>query len=306
MSRWLLLALLALPAALDLIAAESSHVPNATPERTCSEGKGLFEDVCCDFCPHGKVVHRGCTETSPTSCKDCIKGAEYMDHPNLSLKCRRCSLCDTEHGLEVEENCTIYQNVKCRCKPGFFCSSDQCRHCDPCDKCEEGTIEEECTLSKNTVCTSKRNLLWLCALIPIVPVTAFLIWYCYRSNRSKKGYSVPQHPGDDVEMEIRHFPDIDLSPHISDIATEMTREQVMMFIRRLKIPQGIVDALVQDNLNNTAELKIALLQKWYEQNGVKGAHKMLITTLRELKFHHTADKIEQKIKIVISDSPDIR
>ncbi|KAH0623593.1 hypothetical protein JD844_006512 [Phrynosoma platyrhinos] len=37
-------------------------------------------------------------------------------------------------GLEVETNCTITQNIKCKCMPGFFCDSQPCQHCNPCDK----------------------------------------------------------------------------------------------------------------------------------------------------------------------------
>ncbi|KAJ6653581.1 hypothetical protein lerEdw1_009079 [Lerista edwardsae] len=343
--------------ALDLIAAESSPVHNSVP--TCSVGKGLFNDVCCDFCPPGTVVNHGCTETLRVSCKHCTKGADYMDHPNLNLKCLRCSLCDTEHGLEVEENCTVYQNVKCRCQTGFFCGSEQCHHCNPCDTCEDGAIEKDCTQTQNTVCRSKgkqlclannadskqRNcfglshlspvsaiqkytasgyadsiwnsyyleqnltmfsvtgsLRWLWLLLPLALLLVLLvmIWRYYAvRKRAKKVLHHPVSPSsaneERIELEVQHFPDIDLSPLISDIAEEMTKKAVLMFVSKQGITHGVIDAFIQDHLNNTAELKMALLRKWYEKNGIRGAHEKLIDTLKKLDLRSMADKVEQKI-----------
>lgn len=91
------------------------------------------------------------------------------------------------------------------------------------------------------------------------------------------------------------FLDIDLSPLISNIAEEMTKEEVLKFVRKLGIKHGVIDALSQDHLNNTAELKTALLRTWYEQNGIRGAHEKLITTLRGLELRCKAEMIEQKI-----------
>lgn len=56
-----------------------------------------------------------------------------------------------------------------------------------------------------------------------------------------------------------------------------------------------IDVIINDNPNDGAEQKIKLLECWYQEHGMKDAYKTLITTLRDLRFRATADKIEEKI-----------
>ncbi|XP_063163898.1 tumor necrosis factor receptor superfamily member 6 [Candoia aspera] len=125
----------------------------------CPIGQYESKGICCDLCEPGSVAKSlGCTENRKTNCIQCVEGKEYMDKYNFNPACLRCNLCDAEHGLETEKNCTIYQNVICRCKPRFFCDlTTACRHCDPCDECENGIIVEKCTQTQNTVCGNKGN-----------------------------------------------------------------------------------------------------------------------------------------------------
>ncbi|XP_062832261.1 tumor necrosis factor receptor superfamily member 6 isoform X2 [Anolis carolinensis] len=156
--------------------------------------------ICCSSCNPGSVaINIGCTKTYPiTKCKNCIEGKEYMDKFNHKTKCLRCNDCDKEHGLEVETNCTAKQNVKCKCRPGFFCNSPPCQHCDPCDTCEEGTVLEKCTETQNTKCQRREHVPWYKWALPIlfvilvaVPVI-FII--CKRMRNNRRTYRIP--PGD--------------------------------------------------------------------------------------------------------------
>lgn len=95
------------------------------------------------------------------------------------------------------------------------------------------------------------------------------------------------------------FLDIDLTPYIPEIASEMNKDQVLLLVRKLGLQPGTIGAVIEDHVHNTTEQKISLLQTWYEGNGIKNAHEKLITTMRQLKLCRTADKFEQKIKTVI-------
>ncbi|XP_003224413.3 tumor necrosis factor receptor superfamily member 6 isoform X1 [Anolis carolinensis] len=255
--------------------------------------------ICCSSCNPGSVaINIGCTKTYPiTKCKNCIEGKEYMDKFNHKTKCLRCNDCDKEHGLEVETNCTAKQNVKCKCRPGFFCNSPPCQHCDPCDTCEEGTVLEKCTETQNTKCQRREHVPWYKWALPIlfvilvaVPVI-FII--CKRMRNNRRTYRIP--PGDKNNETEPMYPDIDLTPCIPDIAEEMKLEQVMKFVRKLGVSPVCIDAVKNNNNNDVTEQKIKLLECWYQETGRKGAFKTLITTLDKLDLRATADKIQQKI-----------
>nr|XP_060624744.1 tumor necrosis factor receptor superfamily member 6 [Anolis sagrei ordinatus] len=265
--------------------------------------------ICCSSCYPGFVAKNiGCTKTDPiTKCKSCTEGKEYMDKMNHKTKCLRCNDCDREHGLEVETNCTAVKNVKCKCRPDFFCNSPPCQHCDPCDTCENGAVLEKCTETQNTKCQRKENVPWYMWGIPImivIPIAvAVLIYFIYKRRNNSGEYTIP--PGDEEnEMELM-YPDMDLTPWIPDIAEEMKLEEVMQFVRKLRVSSIRIDAVINNNNNDVTEQKIKLLECWYQETGIKGAFKTLITTLNRLGFCAIADRIQQKIKPETINSPAI-
>ncbi|MXQ80530.1 hypothetical protein E5288_WYG009226 [Bos mutus] len=146
---------------------------NITEANSCQEGLYREHQFCCQPCPPGKRKNGDCKRDGDIpECVLCSEGNEYTDKSHHSDKCIRCSICDEEHGLEVEQNCTRTRNTKCRCKSNFFCNSSPCEHCNPCTTCEHGIIEK-CTPTSNTKCKGSRshaNSLWalLILLIPIV------------------------------------------------------------------------------------------------------------------------------------------
>ncbi|XP_034994349.1 tumor necrosis factor receptor superfamily member 6 isoform X3 [Zootoca vivipara] len=263
-----------------------------------------FQGRCCDSCKPGSFAKRkGCTKDNrTTSCEKCIDGEEYMDNYNYHPKCLRCSHCDSEHGFEVEKNCTIHQNVKCRCKSGYFCnSSEPCRHCAPCDECKGGKILESCTQTNNTRCDrteivqdKKAEIIAPVVVVLGISITGIGIM-CYVCKKKKTAKYNVKEPPNGMEMEPLHYPDLDLLPHIPVIAEEMLLSQVMSFVRRLNMTPNRIDVIMNDNPNNAAEQKIKLLECWYQEHGTKDAYKTLITTLKDLRLCATADKIQEKI-----------
>ncbi|XP_060130858.1 tumor necrosis factor receptor superfamily member 6 isoform X2 [Zootoca vivipara] len=174
-----------------------------------------FQGRCCDSCKPGSFAKRkGCTKDNrTTSCEKCIDGEEYMDNYNYHPKCLRCSHCDSEHGFEVEKNCTIHQNVKCRCKSGYFCnSSEPCRHCAPCDECKGGKILESCTQTNNTRCDrteivqdKKAEIIAPVVVVLGISITGIGIM-CYVCKKKKTAKYNVKEPPNGMEMEPLHYP----------------------------------------------------------------------------------------------------
>ncbi|XP_053166535.1 tumor necrosis factor receptor superfamily member 6 [Hemicordylus capensis] len=277
---------------LDLISAGSSSNNNSQCEQPVGRDKK---------CPPGYVL----CSTNEHFCKKCKNGEEFMDYRNQHSDCLRCNQCDLEHGFEVKSACTSSQNIICKCKPDFFCDGEveSCLHCNPCDKCENGIIVEKCTQTKNTICKQKQNLLWLWVMIPIVIIVIVVIVVLIK--KYDKQNTVHQGRRDDrpelIVMDPLIDKDIDLTPYISEIAREMTLKEVRSFVRNQSMPRGMIDQSIEDNLHDSAEQKIALLNCWYEYQGKRGAYKTLVNTLRKLNLHATAEKLQQKI----SDSQNI-
>ncbi|XP_020656960.3 tumor necrosis factor receptor superfamily member 6 isoform X2 [Pogona vitticeps] len=265
--------------------------------------------LCCESCPPGYVAENvGCTKENPkTSCKKCTLGKEYMDHYNYNTKCLRCRGCDEQHGMEIENNCTINQNTKCKCKTDFFCDSAPCHHCAPCDSCANGRVLEPCTDTKNTKCEetgeSRQHfiIIGVIILLVLVIVVVFLLRK-KRNNQQKKHTISTKH---NIEMVPLKYPDIDLSSHIADIAEEMNLEDVLRLVRKLGVLSSRIEVVKSDNQNNAAEAKIKLLELWYQEKGITGAYGALITTLRKLHLRSAADKIEQKMSLLFQNNENL-
>lgn len=69
--------------------------------------------------------------------------------------------------------------------------------------------------------------------------------------------------------------------------------QVKRLARRLGLSTAQIDVIIHDNLHDSSEQKIKLLECWHEMQGIKDSYQTLITCLRELKFYDTASKVKQ-------------
>uniref|UniRef100_A0A2K6EHU6 Tumor necrosis factor receptor superfamily member 6 n=1 Tax=Propithecus coquereli TaxID=379532 RepID=A0A2K6EHU6_PROCO len=229
------------------------------------------------------------TDGHEPDCVPCQEGKEYTDKEHCSSKCRRCRLCDEEHGLEVEMNCTRTQNTKCRCKSNFFCNISGCDHCDPCIKCEHEVIEE-CTLTSNTKCKKEgsrsHRLWWFTLLLPI----AVIGWNLPMRKENTRSKGSPS-----KGSTIFHFSDVDLSDYIPNIAEIMTISQVKKFVRKNGVNEAKIDEIKNDNLQETAEQKVQLLRTWYQLHGKRNAYNTLIKNLKKAKLCSTAEKIQDMV-----------
>ncbi|KAG8135387.1 hypothetical protein E2320_008400 [Naja naja] len=294
---------------LDVTAARSLH--NSGSNQKCPSGQYEFNGICCDFCKPGSVAKSSdCTKNPKTNCKPCTEGKDYMDKDNYITTCLRCNYCDAEHGMETEKNCTITQNVKCRCRTGFFCNSTKpCRHCEKCDQCENGMVAKDCTPTQNTVCgkkdSTKDNLQLLWLILPVaVIVGLILLWlYCWRFRIQRRSY-IPNQNYESHELKKVEYPDINWRPYIPEIVRDMEVNQVRKLVRKLGICTAQIDEISHDNVHDSSEQKIKLLERWYETHGIKGSLQTLTTNLKELKFYDAVDKINHLIERKLSHPED--
>ncbi|XP_071604869.1 tumor necrosis factor receptor superfamily member 6 [Heliangelus exortis] len=259
---------------------------------------------CCKKCEPGFVKNIDCPTDISKHCVPCENGKEYINHVNDLEKCLRCTSCDRTFGLEVAKNCTPAQNTECTCAKNFFCNSSlPCTHCDACTVCESGMIEKQCTPSSDTVCRSKGEPWWIIGLIVLLLLAiAGIYWYCvkHKSHTSKQNQSevVPR------ETSYETIPlidiDVDLSSHVARIVDEMKLQEVKTFVRYCGVSEPVIDQIDQDCLKDTYEQKIKLFQVWYQEHGIKGGCGTLLRSLRELKMCAAADKIEDKLKAILS------
>ncbi|XP_054493069.2 tumor necrosis factor receptor superfamily member 6 [Agelaius phoeniceus] len=277
-------------------------------EVNCKEDEYSSDSQCCKKCRSGFVKNVSCPTDVTKHCAPCQKGKEFMNHPNDLDKCFRCRLCDSNFGLEVVKNCTPEENTQCACAKNYFCSSAGCDTCIPCTICDSGVIEEQCTAASDTVCGTKdpATLWWITALVVLVllAIAGAIVWY----KRKRNHFKIDEDPRDPCKGKHEIIPliveDVDLSSHIPGIVAEMTLKEVKKFVRHHRISEPAIDQIIQDFPGDTSEQKIRLFRVWYQSNGMKGAYRTLIRSLKELKMCAVADKIEEKMKAAISSSQE--
>ncbi|XP_036054529.1 tumor necrosis factor receptor superfamily member 6 [Onychomys torridus] len=270
-------------------------------ETNCSKGLYRGGQFCCQPCKPGERKLSDCkTDGDKPECFPCKEGKEYMDKEHYSDKCRRCTLCDGEHGLEVETDCTKTQNTKCKCKHNFYCNISVCEHCDRCVTCEHGILEP-CTPTSNTKCKRKTtdfryHFLWL-----IIPFLVLLLGFLYKKYW-RRGHDDPESGISKPENMPINFSDIDLSKHISNIAEQMSLCEVKKFVRKNGISETTIDEIKHDNIQNTAEQKIQLLQHWYQSHGKKDAYHALVTGLKKINCYILAERIQVIVQEDVENS----
>ncbi|MBN3283596.1 TNR5 factor, partial [Polyodon spathula] len=124
----------------------SSGCKTCQKHRSCSPGQYIrkkeyyIEGQCCPMCQAGTRVYRHCTQDLSTSCIPCMEST-YTEKPNGLDRCYGCKLCDSELGLTVVQECTVFSDTICTCIEGFYCldpSSSGCKACQKHRSCSPG------------------------------------------------------------------------------------------------------------------------------------------------------------------------
>ncbi|XP_041087269.1 tumor necrosis factor receptor superfamily member 14-like, partial [Polyodon spathula] len=106
----------------------------------CEDAEYYIEGQCCPMCQAGTRVYRHCTQDLSTSCIPCMEST-YTEKPNGLDRCYGCKLCDSELGLTVVRECTVFSDTICTCIEGFYCldpSSSGCKACQKHRSCSPG------------------------------------------------------------------------------------------------------------------------------------------------------------------------
>ncbi|OCT71391.1 tumor necrosis factor receptor superfamily member 6 [Xenopus laevis] len=260
----------------------------------CLDWQYPGNQFCCGKCPAGTRVENDCQkEHENSTCIPCTEGKDYMDQLNGYNQCLRCKPCDQEQ--EVDSPCTVFHDTVCKCKANYFCSSNTsqdpriCDHCLPCTQCGNG-IAEKCTATKDTVCKGSRSH-WaaLGALIPLV-VCAVVCVRCRQKTRIIVPPRAPQ-----AEPYPSYLKDIDLEPHLQDLAGKMLYEQMVQCVRKMDLTEPVIDD-IKNSHGKGFEGKYQLLRSWYTYHGQTGAFQQLIETLQERGFNRPAQNIIDFLK----------
>ncbi|XP_063347615.1 tumor necrosis factor receptor superfamily member 6 [Pelmatolapia mariae] len=257
---------------------------------TCVDG--TYNKICCK-CPVGQRVTKHCTNESDTECKIC-ESDTYNSVPSDLETCQPCTSCAQPNAnLEVEEECTAGRNAKCRCKKDHFCSSESCTICHPCKKCDIGGIKRACTANSDTVCNENGggNLSGgaIAGIVIVVLIIAgaisALIWK-KRSKQKKENENRENDKKDDTPL----LPDVDIIPHLPDIAKELGWRDARNLALRTGINVAAIESYEMDYRNDAEERTLQLLLKWAQKEG-KQASKKLIENLEEMNQKKKADQI---------------
>ncbi|XP_067329109.1 tumor necrosis factor receptor superfamily member 4 [Anolis sagrei] len=125
----------------------------------CLEDEYPFESrKCCRKCPPGSGLEKRCTASTDTSCKPCEEGS-YNDVHTYS-RCKRCTFCEKERGLQEVKPCDNKSNAHCTCLPGYEeeVGSEE-KRCDPCSDgyfSKGGT--DKCQPWRNCTAEGKKTL----------------------------------------------------------------------------------------------------------------------------------------------------
>ncbi|KAL3971956.1 actin-binding protein IPP [Sarotherodon galilaeus] len=263
--------------------------------KRCEDGTYDYEKRSCCKCPVGRRVTQHCTNQNDTKCEICKSGT-YNSVPNGLETCHPCTSCAHENAnLEEEDKCTAGKDTKCRCKKDHFCSSEICTICHPCKKCDIGGIKQACTANSDTVCNENgggnlsggaiAGIVILVLIIIIAGAIFALIWKKW-SKQKKENENHENDKKDDIPL----LPDVDIEPHLPDIARELGWRDARNLALRSGINAATIDTCEMDYRNDAEERTLQLLLKWVQKEG-KQASKKLIENLEEMNQKKKAEQI---------------
>uniref|UniRef100_A0A3P8Q107 Tumor necrosis factor receptor superfamily member 6 n=2 Tax=Astatotilapia calliptera TaxID=8154 RepID=A0A3P8Q107_ASTCA len=255
-------------------------------EPECLDGTYNFTNWSCCNCPVGQRVIEHCTNGNKMNgkCEICERDT-YNSEPSDRETCHRCTSCaQANANLEVEEECTAGRDTKCRCKEDHFCSSESCTICHPCKKCGIGGVKEACTANSDAVCNGNGGAIAGIIILFLVFSGAVvgIIWIAKRKQKKEDEKS--------KEKLIRRLSDVDIVPHLPDIARELGWKNARTLALHTGISVVTTESYEMEYRNDAEERTLQLLFKWVEKEG-KQASKKLIENLVDMKQKKKATQI---------------
>ncbi|XP_030603218.1 tumor necrosis factor receptor superfamily member 6 isoform X2 [Archocentrus centrarchus] len=269
------------------------HDPSSIKEifrnrrETCVDGTYTIYGRTCCLCPAGQRVEVDCTENPHDGkCAICENGT-YSSDPSSQKS----------SNLEEGQSCTPARNRKCRCKKGYFCSTDECTICNPCSTCGIGGIKEDCALSTDTVCNSPAGAIAGIVVLVVILVIGAIVAAGYvvigrkiRDRKRQKEQKEKGESGTDANLLLKEIPDVDIGPLLPDIANELGWTDMKNIAIRMGVGNCIIESCEIDNQNNAEERTLQLLTRTVEKEG-KEAPRKLIQNLEKMNKKGKAEKI---------------
>ncbi len=90
--------------------------------------------------------------------------------------------------------------------------------------------------------------------------------------------------------------DLDLNPHLPEIADVLGWKTMKRVAQSSGMSKIDIEEHECNHRNDVKEQTYALLEAWYQAQGLHGAYPTLINTLHRMKERRTADKIQDIIE----------
>nr|BAM44717.1 tumor necrosis factor receptor superfamily member 6 [Oplegnathus fasciatus] len=275
----------------------------ATNRGQCQDGTYKHEGRECCLCAAGLHLEQHCsTNLTQGKCKAC-PSEMYKSHPTSEVHCEPCTSCSQQNANLMEaEPCTPGKDRKCRCKEDHYCDSvvETCTLCQPCTKCGAEGIKADCTATSNRVCNDKiqegnHNAGTIAAItvtivIIVLAAIAALIWKKKEAWKRKQTAQQSNGNAADPERQPLRVPDVDLQPHMSDIAEVIGWKVMQDVAMRSSIPDTTIESCQLDQPNNSQEQTRQLLKIFAEIQG-RGASEKLVEILENSGRRRTAEKV---------------
>ncbi|KAL4623749.1 tumor necrosis factor receptor superfamily member 5-like isoform X1 [Arapaima gigas] len=111
--------------------------------------------TCCKKCEPGTRLRR--EDCINPECDICPKD-EYQPNYNLEKTCQIQPYCDPNMDFEVRISQTKTERIKCKCKEGYYCTTDECHKCYKHTECMPGFGVVGIGTTKNdTICSACRS-----------------------------------------------------------------------------------------------------------------------------------------------------
>ncbi|KAJ7985817.1 hypothetical protein DPEC_G00344400 [Dallia pectoralis] len=274
--------------------------------QTCQDGDYLLDggQKCC-YCAAGQYLVSPCISSpEDRNCQPCEENT-YNSGANKLSTCEPCTSCDPKLNLEVVRKCTFTKNTVCQCQKGFFClnGKESCSSCRPCATCGDEGINVDCTITNDTKCNDVNEngggsipaVVITIVIFGTILVVSILVYYYLRKNKKCcfEPSTTPDNPEGSDGTELQHLIDLNLQPHLREIAELLGWPDMRQVAERSGMADAKIEAHQLNYPNDAQEQCFSLLKAWVERAGMKNSSE-LITILYKMEKR---TKAEQIIKI---------
>ncbi|XP_075997807.1 tumor necrosis factor receptor superfamily member 6-like [Genypterus blacodes] len=277
----------------------------------CPNGTYNHEGRPCCLCGASYRLTKHCQNTPDDRTCDPCPADTYSSHPNAQMNCQPCTSCQhPDAGLEEADRCSPARDAVCQCKQNHYCTNSEqpCKVCLLCKDCGDAGVKEGCTDTSDTVCSEKSEggntlaiALGVPAAIVVLVLIGLFVWCMKRQclNRNQRSVQVSGGPTE-KEMENLTVPDVDLTPHLTEVANVLGW-MVMRDVARSSDMKVDIENSKLNHPSDAHEQTLTLLSNWIEKQG-SGASRALVEALQSSKKKDTKEKLMKLLQDISNRS----